>query len=433
MAKQLTAAAVAKLRPKKGERREIPDAGCSGLYLIVQASGHKSWAFRFRSPSGRSVKLTLGAVDFSGVEGKGTPTLGAPLTLVGARALVSDLQRQRAQGRDVAVIKHREHLERLERGKKTFGSAVLDFIEDAQENRSWRDQARYLGLYSDFTTIPRGLADRWRDKPISEITDDDIYAIVDEARAKGVPGLERRAKGPTKGQARAMYANLSTLFAWLVEHRRLRASPVASVARPAPSLSRDRVLDKSEIVKFWRAAEGEQFGPLLKLLLLTGCRLNEAALLRRSELSNNLATWSLPATRTKNKRSHIVPLPPAARALIASVPGSGDLVFSVNGRTPSGWSRIKRRLDDVMKIPPWVIHDLRRTCATGMAELGIPPHIVEACLNHVSGARAGVAGTYNRAAYSDEKKLALERWADHVEGLVTSRTSNVVPMKRGAK
>ena len=86
-----------------------------------------------------------------------------------------------------------------------------------------------------------------------------------------------------------------------------------------------------------------------------------------------------------------------------------------------------------MKIPPWVIHDLRRTCATGMAELGIPPHIVEACLNHVSGARAGVAGTYNRAAYSDEKKLALERWADHVEGLVTSRTSKVVPMKRGAK
>jgi integrase len=83
-----------------------------------------------------------------------------------------------------------------------------------------------------------------------------------------------------------------------------------------------------------------------------------------------------------------------------------------------------------MKIPPWRLHDLRRTAATGMAEIGIAPHIVEAALNHISGAKAGVAGTYNRAAYAEEKRAALERWATHVQGLVSERPANVVKMRK---
>jgi integrase len=111
--------------------------------------------------------------------------------------------------------------------------------------------------------------------------------------------------------------------------------------------------------------------------------------------------------------------------------GSEGLVFTTTGRSPvSGWSKIKRRLDEAMKIPPWRLHDLRRTAATGMAEIGIAPHIVEAALNHVSGAKAGVAGTYNRAAYADEKRAALERWALHVQGLVSERPANVVKMRK---
>jgi integrase len=123
-----------------------------------------------------------------------------------------------------------------------------------------------------------------------------------------------------------------------------------------------------------------------------------------------------------------------ARDLIASVDGDGDLIFTTDGAHPvTIGSKIKNRLDKAMKIPPWRLHDLRRTCATGMAEIGIAPHIVEAVLNHVSGARASVAGTYNRAAYGPEKKAALERWAAHVEGLIAGHAAKIVPMRHKAE
>jgi integrase len=128
----------------------------------------------------------------------------------------------------------------------------------------------------------------------------------------------------------------------------------------------------------------------------------------------------------------VVPLPPLARELIRSRVEQGYLLFSTTGVTPvSGWTAIKQRLDRAMKIPAWRLHDLRRTAATGMAELGIPPHIIEALLNHVSGARAGVAGIYNRALYSAEKKAGLERWATHIEGLVSGREAKVVRLHGG--
>jgi integrase len=162
----------------------------------------------------------------------------------------------------------------------------------------------------------------------------------------------------------------------------------------------------------------------LKPLLLTGCRLNEVAAMTRGELSDDGATWTIPSSRTKNKRAHVVPLPPLARAIIAGVKpiaSAASYVFTTNGRSAiSGWSAIKKVLDAAMgATSPWRLHDLRRTAATGMADIGIPPHIVEAALNHVSGAKAGVAGTYNRAAYANEKRAALERWALHIERLVS--------------
>ncbi|MFZ1148381.1 MAG: tyrosine-type recombinase/integrase, partial [Xanthobacteraceae bacterium] len=433
--------AVQKLRPGK-VRREIPDGGCAGLYLIIQPSGAKSWALRFRRPGGTTAKLTLGPVDLSGQEATAEPVLGAPLTLAGARRLAADLHHQRAKGRDIVAAKHRERLEREARGAKTFAAAAADFITQhaKRKTRCWLEQSRLLGLQpnaeGDLEVIPTGLSDRWCDRPIAEIDGDDVHGIVDEVREHGVPGLERRANGPTEARARAMFGALSMMFHWLIAKRRLSQNPCTGVARPDTPEKRDRVLSDAEIIALWRAADVErsEFGAPLKLLLLTGSRLNEVTGMRRAELSDDGATWTLPKERVKNRRTHVVPLPPLARTLIESVPTTGDLVFTTDGAHPVViGSKIKHRLDAAMNCPPWRIHDLRRTAATGLAEIGIAPHIVEACLNHISGAKAGVAGVYNRAAYAPEKAAALIRWATHVDGLVSGRTADVTPMTPKAR
>jgi len=437
MAKALTAAAVAKFRAGK-DRREISD-GTSGLRLVIQPSGAKSWAMRFRRPNGKSAKLTLGTCDDNGSEGAQEPVIGGHLSLAAARRLAAETRRQLALGRDPAATylaeKQRLRAVAIETSANVFSAAARDFIEQyaRKKVRRWKEQARLLGLQpADLTLVPKGLAERWRDRPIAEIDGHDIHSIVDETRRMGAPGLERRSEGVTESRGRAIFAVLSILFRWLVQHRRIDRNPCAGVHRPAAASARDRVLSDTEIVKFWAAADsvGEPFGPLLKLLLLTGCRLNEVAGMRRTELSEDGATWDIPGARTKNRRPHRVPLAPLAQKILADVTGKGELVFTTNGRTPvSGWSKLKKRLDAAMGIPAWRLHDVRRTTATGMAEIGIPPHIVEATLNHISGAKAGVAGVYNRAAYLPERKAALERWAKHVAGLVAGKPAAVVPIR----
>ena len=142
----------------------------------------------------------------------------------------------------------------------------------------------------------------------------------------------------------------------------------------------------------------------------------------------------LPASRTKNKREHVVPMSEPVRAILDARTRiySRDLVFGVRGIGRFGFGKYKRRLDQGLAgavTKEWVVHDLRRTVATGMADrLGVQPHIIEAILNHASGHKGGVAGVYNRATYATEKKQALERWADYVSALVEGRDVNVVPM-----
>jgi integrase len=441
MAKTLTVAAVRKYRPGK-ERREISDAGCPALYLVVQVSGAKSWAMRFRRPDGSSAKLTLGPVDLSGTESEGEPVIGMPLTLASARRLATDVHRSRARGRDVVAdrvaAKHRLSIEVAEGAANSFGALARQFIDEhaRKKTRHWRETARMLGLRyakdgGEPEEIKGSLAARWADRPIAGITGHDVYSAVDEARRRGIPGLERRSEGMSDPRGRSMARTLSRLFSWLVQHRKVASNPCLGMYVPPAPTARDRVLTDAEIVKFWQSADAEQFGPLLKLLLLTGCRLNEVAGMRRSELSDEGAIWTLPKERTKNKQVHVVPLPPLARDLIPA--GAGAFVFTTTGVTPvSIGSKIKGRLDDAIKIPPWRFHDLRRTAASGMAKLKIPPHVIEATLNHISGAKAGVAGTYNRYGYLPEKENALQRWADHIEGLVSGRKSKVVPIRGSA-
>ena len=391
---------------------------------------------RFRKPSGAPAKLTLGPLDLSGKEVETEPLIGHPLTLAGARALAAEIARQRVRGRDVVADHHaaksRQRFEHETRSQNTFAGAAKSFIEQyaSKKTRRWQQQARLLGLKpttAGLEIIRGGLADRWRDRPIVDIDGHDIYSVVEETRQRGTPGLERRSDGPTEAQARVMLACLSKMFSWLTQHRRIDKNPCTGVHRPTPSKARDRVLTDSEIVKFWFSVDciGENFSTILRLLLLTGARLNEVAGMTGSELSEDGMTWNIPADRTKNKRPHVLPLSPLARKLLKRMaPSTSPLIFTTTGNSPvSGFSKIKARLDRKMLIPPWKLHDLRRTAATGMAEIGIAPHIVEAVLNHLSGAKASVTGVYNRAVYAAEKRLALERWAEHVTHL-TSENCN---------
>jgi integrase len=217
------------------------------------------------------------------------------------------------------------------------------------------------------------------------------------------------------------------------------------------------VLDDREVRWFSRACDelGEPFGAMLKLLLVTAARREEVARMTRAEISDDCATWSLAAGRTKNNRPHVVPLPPLAREIIGGVrtiAGKPGYIFTTTGTTPvSGFSRVKTRLDKLMlkfareeaaaagrgsaevTIPPWRLHDLRRTAVTGMARAGADLHVIERAVNHVSGSFGGIVATYQKHRYAAEVRAALEAWANLI-GEITSREprGNVVPLRQGA-
>lgn len=453
MAKTLTATAVENHLPGKS-RREVPDGGCPGLHLIIQPSGRKSWALRFRRPDGKPGKLTLGPVDLFGGAILGEPTIGAPLTLAAARKLAAELNHQRAMGRDVIVdykaAKQRQQAELEARNTNIFAPAARRFIEQhaRAKTRTWALSSRLLGLRPvDLEPIPGGLADRWAMRPLSEITAHDIHALIDEARTRGVPGWGRQRKGKSKSMAWVTLVRVSRFFSWLVEQRVIEKNPCDGVHRPDVSTPRDRVLTDAEIRWFWLACDdlGEPFGPLLKLCLLTGQRRDEVAGMTLAELSSDRSTWTLSGPRTKNKRPHTIPMPQAAQDLIGSirvVEGKPGFIFTTTGQSHvSGWSRTKRRLDAKMLelaraeaadtvIPPWTIHDLRRTCAAGLQRLGVPLPVTERVLNHVSGSFAGIVGVYQRHEFADEKRAALQRWAESVLRIVTGQAAQVVTLHR---
>jgi integrase len=459
--KVLTDAAVARFKPST-KRREIPDARAAGLHLVIQPSGARSWALRFRRPDGKSAKLTLGPACFSGQELQGDPVLGQPLTLAAARLLAANIHRQRAMGIDVigehAAAMHRRHAESEQAVASTYGVLARQFIEEhtRPKVRRWREVARVLGLQypvdgGEPVETQAGLMQRWGDKPVSEIDGHLIYQTVDEARRRGVPGIGRRNEGLSDPRGRATARALSKFFSWMVEHRKIRMNPCVGMYVPRPPPDRERVLTADELRWLWTACNvvGAPFGPMCKLLLLTGVRREEARAMTRAELSEDGTLWMLSGARTKNGRAFTVPLPPLAREIITSTPrieGERGFVFTISGDAPlAGIAKCKDRVDAAMLaaareerrnegrevvIEPWRLHDLRRTCATGMADIGIAPHIIEAVLNHVSGHKAGVAGIYNRSTYVPEKRDALERWARHIAGLVSGSPSNVITMPR---
>jgi integrase len=449
-ASPFTTLSVKAFRPTS-ERREIPDPGCRGLYLIVQPAGSKSWAFRYRF-NGRPKKLTIGPLHL-GTEEPPQAALDQANSLAGARKLASHAASQVALGVDPAKHKKQEKKKARQRAENselldrdTIEAVARLFIEKYAKQKtrpsSWLQTARLIGLKPDpedddklvRTESGGEVLGQWEDRTVHQISRRDVNDLLDRIVSRGSPVTANR-----------VLAAIRKMFAWAVSRDIVPVSPCAGVSPPTAETSRDRALSDEELRLIWRAAYaiGWPFGPMVQTLILTLQRRDEVAGMSRRELRPQERLWVIPRERVKNGQEHEVPLSPAACALLDGLPktGKAGLVFSVTGDTQvSGFSRAKERLDAEMvklqksdaiqrgdgaaavePIPHWTLHDLRRTGATGMARLGINLPVIEKILNHTSGSFRGVAGVYQRHTFADEKRKAIEAWANFVSSTVSGQ------------
>jgi integrase len=418
MAKGLTVKSIDKLSSQLS-RIEVPDGLLPGLYLVVQPSGAKSWAVRYRR-HGRPAKATIGRYP--------------AITLEKARELARGVMLAVAEGKDPAADKRQA---RAETEGRSFGEVAARFIERyAKANTresSWKEAERLLNVEA----FPR-----WRHRQLDDIKRADIVELLD--------GIVDRGASTT---ANRVLACVRRLFNWTVERGLLERSPCEGVRPPAAETSRDRVLSDAELLTLWRVADGIAwpFGYVLQLLILTGQRRDEVAAMRWSEIDLDKRTWIIPRERSKNGIAHEVPLSDPVMAILESLPRimaggrASEFVFTSTGASPvSGFSRAKLRVDAaiikheraasqdpqaVKAWPRWTVHDLRRTFASGAARLGIGLPTIEKILNHTSGSFRGVAGVYQRHEFSQEKRIALEAWAAHVTSLAAPRAGNVVALR----
>ena len=413
MARALTTKAVEAAKPDPEKRREVADAALPGLYLVIQPSGAKSWAVRYRF-GGKPAKLTLGR----------WPLMG----LAEARAAGAEALDKVDRGHNPAVEKKATKAAKLE-AQLTERDRIKTLVAQFDQ--------RHLSTLKSGRTVRREL-DRhvvavWGERDVHDITKRDVIDLLD--------GIADTGRAVTANRVRAY---LGKFFNWCVERDILAASPALGVKAVTKETSRERVLSDDEIRWLWRACDGEGYpwGALGKVLLLTGQRLGEVAGMVEAEVEGDL--WRLSSARTKNGRAHDVPLSGAVRGVLEALErpaGRAGLMFTTTGRTPvSGFHKARGHLHAAMEriaaeargepveIPHWTFHDLRRTAATGMARLGIPVRVTEAVLNHVSGTAAGIVAVYQRHDYADEKRQALEAWGRHVEALVEGRADNVVPL-----
>jgi integrase len=238
---------------------------------------------------------------------------------------------------------------------------------------------------------------------------------IDRRKVAALLGEIETSRGPV---SRNRLRNaLSAFFRWCVQEGLVDANPVAGTGKANENSSRERVLTHDELHKLWRGLGNDPFSNVVRLLLLTGQRRNEIGRLQWSEVDLARGMIVLAPDRTKNSREHSLPLSRQAQAVLERLPHRNTTDFLFGKRGFTDWDRGKQELDQHLGIAPYRLHDLRRTCATGMAELGVQPHVIECVLNHVSGHKAGVAGIYNRSKLIEPMREALQLWADHVEAI----------------
>jgi integrase len=394
---RLTAKAVDLPLPKgKLDHIEFDD-DIPGFGLRIREGGSRTWVFQYKI-GGKQRRMVLGRATAIKAEK--------------ARAIAGEYHEQVGRGRDPAG----EKAVRKVKAADTLDELVRRYLEvkkDELRPRSYAEVTRHLDVYA---------------RPLHRLP----LSSIDRTIVKG--RLDQVAKDSGSVTANRARASMSAMFVWGMTEGLADNNPVIST-RKREEKSRDRVLSDAELKVIWSSVDDDHYGAIIKLLMLTGQRANEIAGLRWSEIDFDRGAILLPAERTKNGRAHQVPIAGTVLEILEAHPRTDerDLVFGYGAGPFSGWSKAKETLDAAIgdKIAAhWVPHDLRRTAATRMADLGVQPHVIEAVLNHVSGHRAGVAGIYNRAMYAAEKAQALNLWADHIASILAGRKSNVTKLRQ---
>ena len=393
---RLDAKTVTALALGKGQRETFAwDTELPGFGLRLQGQ-RRTYIAQYRA-NGRTRRVKLGAAE----------TLSPTQAREGARRVLARV----ALGHDPQAEKQAKRAAAVH----TFTHVVDAYLAaKARELRPASSRITKLYLTGDYfrPLHARGVA---------EITHADIAARLS--------AITRTHSAHTAAAARRA---ISALFRWTMEEGWTQTNPVIGTRRPQEAAARDRVLSDAELVAIWRGSGDDDFGKILRLLILLGSRRQEIGGMRWSEFDDlDAGIWTLPKERSKNHRAHTITLPPAALDIIRSVPrGERDHLFGERaGSGFTGWSNAKVELDQRLDgVAAWRLHDLRRTIATGMADIGIEPHHIEACLNHYSGHRRGPHGIYNRSTYERQVKAALVRWSEHLLALVEGRESNIVTL-----
>jgi integrase len=398
----LTAISITKLKPAV-ERYEVRDAGCRGLRVVVQPSGHRSFHIRlwFR---GKGYNVTLGPVLEAPATGT-EPVIGAPLTLADARVLATQCLRQ------VKAGTHPSALTRRQADQNSVQSVADEYMKREGEKLRSASQIKY-----DLDLICKTLGTRL----ITEVKLSDIVRLRDSIEENNGPMAARRA-----------LTSWQTLATWHASRTDDFRPPVIRKLKTKPT-SRSRVLSDDELRAVWKAAEACEgpFGRYVQFLLLTATRRNEALEMRRSEFLVCSDTWVVPAARYKTKRDALIPLSRSAQSVISALPviAPGDVVFTNDGRRPfGGMERHKKSLDAASGVTGWVVHDLRRTARTLLSRAGVDTDIAERCLGHAVG---GIRATYDRHKFEEEMRDAFERLAALIETIVRGLSANVVPLRR---
>lgn len=427
-----------------------------GFGLKVTPAGGRIYVYQYRIARPGEAERTPAKRYTIGKHGNFTPDQ--------ARTRAKELAALVARGIDPRKLEldefaAKDEAERLAReksrieGELAFKKVAAFWLDHYENEKARRPSSVSLAKL----VVNRYLTPALGDKPMPHIGRADIQPIIDAIPVR------------RKGIRRAVFAYASVLFSWAAKRGDVASNPLTEMVKPEAPKSRDRVLTDAELAEVWNASVkiGAPFGPFFRLLILTGQRRSEVAEIVWGELDRTSATWTIPADRAKNGVAHIVPLSSTVVAELdaladsakaddensekASWPKTG-FVFTTTGKTPiSGLTKAKFALDtaitnarrsevdnvevpEVEPMPAWRLHDLRRTLATGFQRLGIRFEVTEAVLNHVSGAKGGIAGIYQRHDWKEEKRSALDVWARHVASIIaTAEQGNVVPLDAAKK